>query len=277
MRLKRNYYEVMGVSPDATPQEIKLKYHELARQFHPDRAKDKELAQRLFSQINMAYKTLAREADRARYDEVLEAESRPVSRMFQGARMSPVEPSPAPQASRPAATSPAPPPPAPAPRQASAKPSSPKPAARPSGDSQRARTAPRVPPKAPRTPLEHAMDQAQEAFMRGDMNLALKICDQVLVAYPRNFDALKLIGDTHAASFHNAEALDAYQAALKVQPGNFTVQDKVRRLQGISADVALNAREYASTSDAGSESPSSSGAKPQKKANIFRRMMGGSK
>ena len=277
MRLKRNYYEVMGVSLDATPQEIKLKYHELARQFHPDRAKDKELAQRLFSQINMAYKTLSRELDRARYDEVLEAESRPVSRMFQAARMSPAAPPPVPQAqARPAA---APPPPAAAaPRQASAKSTAPKPqVARPAAAPQRARPGANVPPKRPQSPLEQAMAQAQDAFMRGDMNLALKICDQVMAAYPSNYDALRLTGDIHSANFNNVDALAAYQAALKVQPGNFTVQDKVRRLQGISADVALNAREYASTSDGGSESPSSSAAKPQKKTNIFKRMMGGSK
>ena len=48
MRLKRNYYEVMGLSRTATAIEVKKKYHELARQFHPDRAKDKELAARLF-------------------------------------------------------------------------------------------------------------------------------------------------------------------------------------------------------------------------------------
>ena len=51
MRIQRTYYEVMGLPRDSNAQQVKAKYHELARQFHPDRAKDKALAERLFVQM----------------------------------------------------------------------------------------------------------------------------------------------------------------------------------------------------------------------------------
>ena len=71
MRLQRTHYEVLGLDRTATPQDIKSKYHELARQFHPDRAQDKLLAERLFVQINLAYRTLMDTEKRAVYDSSL--------------------------------------------------------------------------------------------------------------------------------------------------------------------------------------------------------------
>ena len=59
MSLKRNHYEVLGVSQEATTDQIKKKYRELARKFHPDVVQDKDLGQRVFSQINQAYRILA--------------------------------------------------------------------------------------------------------------------------------------------------------------------------------------------------------------------------
>jgi curved DNA-binding protein CbpA len=68
MRIQRTYYEVLGLERTASPQDVKSRYHELARQFHPDRAQDKVLAERLFVQINLAYRTLMDRDKRAIYD-----------------------------------------------------------------------------------------------------------------------------------------------------------------------------------------------------------------
>ena len=68
MRIQRTYYEVLGLPRTASVQQIKDKYHELARQFHPDRATDKLVAERLFVQINIAYRTLTDSNKRAAYD-----------------------------------------------------------------------------------------------------------------------------------------------------------------------------------------------------------------
>jgi curved DNA-binding protein CbpA len=73
MRMQRNFYEVLGVPRNATKREIKDKYYVLVRQYHPDRAKDKQLADTLFVQINRAYTTLYNDEKRAKYDASLDA------------------------------------------------------------------------------------------------------------------------------------------------------------------------------------------------------------
>ncbi len=59
----------MGVSRDATKEEIKKSYKKLARKYHPDMNKDnKEEAERKFKKISEAYEILADPDKRARYD-----------------------------------------------------------------------------------------------------------------------------------------------------------------------------------------------------------------
>jgi curved DNA-binding protein CbpA len=71
MHLQRSYYEVLGLSTGATTDEIKKRYRELARKFHPDLVQDKALGQRIFTQINQAYRVLGDTERRAQYDATL--------------------------------------------------------------------------------------------------------------------------------------------------------------------------------------------------------------
>jgi molecular chaperone DnaJ len=65
---KRDYYEVLGVSKNATDAEIKKAYRNLARQYHPDVAKDDPQAAEKFKEVAEAYKVLSDADARSRYD-----------------------------------------------------------------------------------------------------------------------------------------------------------------------------------------------------------------
>ncbi|MFI5250810.1 MAG: molecular chaperone DnaJ [Bacteroidota bacterium] len=65
---KRDYYEILGVSKNASQDEIKKAYRKLAMQFHPDRNPDKSAEDR-FKEASEAYEVLGDEAKRQRYDQ----------------------------------------------------------------------------------------------------------------------------------------------------------------------------------------------------------------
>lgn len=68
MAEKRDYYEVLGVSKSATPEEIKKAYRQLALKYHPDRNPDDKDAEEKFKEAAEAYSVLSDEKKRARYD-----------------------------------------------------------------------------------------------------------------------------------------------------------------------------------------------------------------
>jgi molecular chaperone DnaJ len=68
---KRDYYEVLGVPKTAAPDEIKQAYRRLARQYHPDVAKENpKAAEEKFKEISEAYEVLADDAKRRHYDQL---------------------------------------------------------------------------------------------------------------------------------------------------------------------------------------------------------------
>lgn len=64
-----NYYEVLGVSREATQDEIKMKFRELAKKTHPD--KTKEDSEKEMAEINKAYEVLSDKEHREKYDKYL--------------------------------------------------------------------------------------------------------------------------------------------------------------------------------------------------------------
>jgi molecular chaperone DnaJ len=64
----KDYYEVLGVTRDASPDDIKRAYRSLARRHHPDVSHDKAGAEHLFKEINEAYEVLSDPQKRAQYD-----------------------------------------------------------------------------------------------------------------------------------------------------------------------------------------------------------------
>lgn len=65
---KRDYYEVLGVSKDASDAEIKSAFRKLAKQYHPDVCKEPDAEQK-FKEVQEAYEVLSDENKRKQYDQ----------------------------------------------------------------------------------------------------------------------------------------------------------------------------------------------------------------
>ena len=207
MSLQRNYYEVLGLPPGATTDEIKKKYRELARKFHPDVVQDKALGQRVFSQINQAYRVLGDPDRRAQYNSTLNGSAEtnaaaPVTATTTQMRAAPTSA----------------PPPA-APRQAAAGQSAAAPkSASPNGTAQKAQA------------VSGLLANADNAIMAGKPIEARAFCAKLLEIEPRNVRALELLGDALVQMGQREEAAVQYRNALAVTPSSL-IQAKLNRAE----------------------------------------------
>jgi DnaJ-class molecular chaperone len=66
----KDYYEILGLARGASEDDIKKSFRKLARQYHPDVAKNKATAEEKFKEINEAYEVLSDPEKRKKYDEL---------------------------------------------------------------------------------------------------------------------------------------------------------------------------------------------------------------
>lgn len=67
--MPNDFYDTLGVKKGASDSEIKSAYRKLAREWHPDVAKNKPDAEKKFKEINEAYQVLGNKEKRAKYDQ----------------------------------------------------------------------------------------------------------------------------------------------------------------------------------------------------------------
>ncbi|HEY9166592.1 MAG TPA: DnaJ domain-containing protein [Candidatus Kryptonia bacterium] len=65
----KDYYKVLGVTKNATPEEIKSVYRKLALKYHPDRTKGDKVAEEKFKEVNEANEVLSDPEKRKKYDQ----------------------------------------------------------------------------------------------------------------------------------------------------------------------------------------------------------------
>jgi curved DNA-binding protein len=64
----KDYYKILGVPRNASQEDIKKAFRKLAREYHPDVAKDKKGGEEKFKEINEAYEVLGDPQNRTKYD-----------------------------------------------------------------------------------------------------------------------------------------------------------------------------------------------------------------
>lgn len=81
--MKKDFYEVLGISKNASKEEIKSAYRKMALKYHPDRNKESD-AEEKFKEINEAYEVLSNDQKKSAYDQFGHAAFDPSSGGFGG-------------------------------------------------------------------------------------------------------------------------------------------------------------------------------------------------
>lgn len=73
--MDKDYYKIIGLTQEASPEEIKKAYRALAMRYHPDRNRNDPECEERLKEINEAYQVLGNEGKRRLYDVLLQRRS----------------------------------------------------------------------------------------------------------------------------------------------------------------------------------------------------------
>ncbi len=192
------HYEVLGVARTATTEEIKRRFRDLARKWHPDVATSPDATER-FKAINEAYRVLGNAQSRAQYDAELQLEAQRKA-----------GPGRTPQTGRPRT-------------EASHGTGGSKPRGQSSGPPRRP-----VDPSSPQR-VHRMLHEAEIAMQRMQLNEAAEICRTVLRLDRRNATAHEILGDICSIRGNVEAALAHYTIAVQLDPRNSRLRAKFER------------------------------------------------
>ena len=246
-----DYYALMGLNPKASHEEIKKRYRELARRYHPDVNHNPDAAHKIKT-INEAYHVLGDPDRRADYE---------ANRLYQTPIVRPTatatapHPDPVGQRASSSETS--------GPRSFRATPSTPPPSQRPAAEadydgfgrvikeaSRRAasemaantnstrRTAAQRQSEEAATHVKQMVSEAQLEYINRRYTKAEKLCRQAIKLDNHNAVAYELLGDCARKLGDTEAAIQAYSYAIQMNPRNQSVQVNLDRLTGGSSKHA---------------------------------------
>ena len=207
MSSEQTHYQVLGLTPDASPEEVKRRFRELARKHHPDLNPNSPDTHALFLRINQAHETLSDPNLRASYDLSLrdqarreaEARARFSGRQAGGTRSG--------NGSRPSADAPPP----------------------SSANLREERLA-----AERRRMAVRSMDAARFAYGRGNLREADRLARESL-NFARTGPAHEMLGDIYNRQGRIDKALQHYTVAAQLSPNNGPIMAKFQRLSRMAS------------------------------------------
>lgn len=193
-----NHYEVLGLPETASQDEVKRRFRELARRWHPDVARTPDAAEK-FKTISEAYRVLGDPNARAQYDAELKLQA-----------MRTAGASRAPGTSR---------------RRASSEPAGPGPAP---GRSETTSASQRAASEI-RTVVVRLLRDADRAMQRMQLYEAEQLCRAILRLDRRNATAHEILGDICSMRGRTEAALAHYTMAVQLDPRNTRLRQKFER------------------------------------------------
>jgi len=199
--MQQNHYEVLGLPMSATPEQIRKRYRELVRRYHPDVNPAPDAKER-FLRIQEAYQVLSNPERRRHYDALLRLQA----------------PSASPRTTRPPHPSPSG-----APRTGDR--------GEPRGTAGTTRS---TGSSSEHAEARRAIYEAERAFLQGRLRDALHWARQATRLQPRHPQGYIIMGDVYRMQGHIDAALNAYTYALQLDPNNPDLQRKFERLAGMA-------------------------------------------